>query len=54
MREVCARCPLAMTEELLRDLAQYKTYKDKSESRRRRRRRRCRHGDVVVDTLSMS
>ena len=55
VREVCARCPLAMTEELLRDLAQYKTYKDKSESRRRRRRRCCRrrHGDVVVEMFSM-
>ena len=57
VREVCARCPLAMTEELLRDLAQYKTYKDKSESRRRcrhrRRRRRRRHGDVVVEMFSM-
>lgn len=32
IREVAARCPLAMTEDLLQDLAQYKTYKDKSES----------------------
>lgn len=30
VREICARCPLAMTEDLLRDLAQYKSYKDKS------------------------
>ncbi|KAJ7392999.1 Protein SDA1 [Desmophyllum pertusum] len=30
VREVCARCPLAMTDELLQDLAQYKTAKDKS------------------------
>lgn len=31
VREVCARCPLVMTDELLQDLAQYKTSKDKSE-----------------------
>lgn len=30
IRECCSRCPDAMTEELLRDLAQYKGYKDKS------------------------
>ena len=30
VREVCVRCPLAMSEELLRDLTGYKTYKDKS------------------------
>uniref|UniRef100_T1GI53 Protein SDA1 n=1 Tax=Megaselia scalaris TaxID=36166 RepID=T1GI53_MEGSC len=29
-REICARCPLAMGEDLLRDLAMYKAYKDKS------------------------
>ncbi|XP_053962212.1 protein SDA1 homolog [Anastrepha ludens] len=29
-REICMRCPLAMGEELLRDLAMYKTYKEKS------------------------
>ena len=29
VRELCARCPLVMTEELLTDLAEYKTYKDK-------------------------
>lgn len=29
-REICQRCPLAMSEDLLRDLALYKTYKDKS------------------------
>lgn len=29
-REICQRCPLAMGEDLLRDLALYKTYKDKS------------------------
>jgi protein SDA1 len=28
-REMCARAPLAMSEDLLRDLAEYKTYKDK-------------------------
>jgi len=30
VRELCARCPLVMNEELLQDLAEYKTYKDKS------------------------
>lgn len=30
MKEMTAGCPLAMTEELLQDLAQYKTHKDKS------------------------
>ncbi|KAG5895123.1 hypothetical protein JTB14_008560 [Gonioctena quinquepunctata] len=30
VREICARCPLAMSEDLLQDLAQYKTYKDRS------------------------
>uniref|UniRef100_W8BMD1 Protein SDA1 n=1 Tax=Ceratitis capitata TaxID=7213 RepID=W8BMD1_CERCA len=29
-REICIRCPLAMSEDLLRDLAMYKTYKEKS------------------------
>ena len=29
-REICQRCPLAMGEDLLRDLAMYKTYKEKS------------------------
>lgn len=29
-REICARCPLAMSEDLLRDLALYKNYKEKS------------------------
>lgn len=29
-REICHRCPLAMGEDLLRDLAMYKTYKEKS------------------------
>lgn len=31
IREVAGRCPLAITEDLLQDLAQYKTHKDKSE-----------------------
>ncbi len=31
IKEVTARCPLAITEDLLQDLAQYKTHKDKSE-----------------------
>ena len=30
VREICLRCPLAMTEDLLRDLTQYKLYKEKS------------------------
>uniref|UniRef100_H2YYR3 Protein SDA1 n=1 Tax=Ciona savignyi TaxID=51511 RepID=H2YYR3_CIOSA len=30
VREICSRCPLAMTEDLLRDLTQYKTRHDKS------------------------
>jgi len=29
VRELVARCPLVMTEDLLRDLVEYKTYKDK-------------------------
>lgn len=31
IREVAARCPLAINGDLLQDLAQYKTHKDKSE-----------------------
>jgi len=30
VRELCARCPLVMSEDLLRDLVEYKTYKDKA------------------------
>lgn len=30
IREVCARCPLAMGEDLMQDLAQFKVYKDRS------------------------
>ncbi|KAJ8930916.1 hypothetical protein NQ314_016240 [Rhamnusium bicolor] len=30
VREICARCPLAMNEDLLQDLAQYKMYRDRS------------------------
>ncbi|CAG9786205.1 unnamed protein product [Diatraea saccharalis] len=30
VREICARCPLAIDEDLLRDLVQYKSYKEKS------------------------
>ncbi|XP_044732811.1 protein SDA1 homolog [Chrysoperla carnea] len=30
VREICARCPLVMTVDLLGDLTQYKTYRDKS------------------------
>ncbi|XP_055541630.1 protein SDA1 homolog [Wyeomyia smithii] len=29
-REICIRCPLAMNEDLLRDLTMYKNYKEKS------------------------
>ena len=29
MREICKRCPFALDETLLRDLAEYKSYKDK-------------------------
>jgi protein SDA1 len=32
IREICARCPLAMNEDLLGDLVQYRTYKDKAVS----------------------
>lgn len=32
VREICARCPLAMSEDLLGDLAQYKIYKEKAVS----------------------
>uniref|UniRef100_A0A8C3L0C8 Protein SDA1 n=1 Tax=Chrysolophus pictus TaxID=9089 RepID=A0A8C3L0C8_CHRPC len=31
IKEITARCPLAMTEDLLHDLAHYKTHKNKSE-----------------------
>ncbi|XP_066999106.2 protein SDA1 homolog [Anabrus simplex] len=30
VREICGRCPLAMNEDLLRDLVQYKTYRERS------------------------
>lgn len=30
VREICSRCPLALEEDLLRDLVQYKSYKEKS------------------------
>jgi protein SDA1 len=32
IREISSRCPLAMTEDLLGDLVQYRTYKDKAVS----------------------
>lgn len=32
IKEITARCPLAMTEDLLQDLVQYKTHKNKSKS----------------------
>lgn len=32
IREICSRCPLAMDEDLLGDLVQYKDYKDKAVS----------------------
>lgn len=30
IREICLRCPLAMSRDMLQDLSQYKTYKEKS------------------------
>ncbi|KAK0179411.1 hypothetical protein PV327_005167 [Microctonus hyperodae] len=30
VREICSRCPLVMNEDLLRDLAQYKNYRERS------------------------
>ncbi|ENN73106.1 hypothetical protein YQE_10247, partial [Dendroctonus ponderosae] len=30
VKEICTRCPLSITEDLLRDLAGYKSYKDRS------------------------
>lgn len=30
VREICNRCPLVMSEDLLRDLTQYKNYKERS------------------------
>ncbi|KAJ8925114.1 hypothetical protein NQ315_001296 [Exocentrus adspersus] len=30
VKEICARCPLAMNEDLLQDLAEYKNYRDRS------------------------
>lgn len=30
VREICGRCPLVMSEDLLRDLVQYKKYKERS------------------------
>lgn len=30
VREICSRCPLAMNEDLLHDLVQYKTYRNKA------------------------
>lgn len=30
VKEICSRCPLAIDEDLLQDLAQYKTYRDRS------------------------
>lgn len=30
VREICVRCPLSLNEDLLRDLAQYKSYRDRS------------------------
>jgi protein SDA1 len=32
IREICARCPLAMNEDLLGDLIQYRNYRDKAVS----------------------
>ncbi|KAK4877569.1 hypothetical protein RN001_010075 [Aquatica leii] len=30
VREICSRCPLAMSEDLIRDLVEYKTYRERS------------------------
>jgi protein SDA1 len=30
VREICARMPLVMTEELLQELAEYKKFRDKA------------------------
>ncbi|OWF43788.1 protein SDA1 homolog [Mizuhopecten yessoensis] len=30
VREICARCPLALSEDLLRDFVEYKTHRDKA------------------------
>ncbi|XP_066250256.1 protein SDA1 homolog [Euwallacea similis] len=30
VREICTRCPLSLNEDLLRDLVQYKSYRDRS------------------------
>ncbi|GFO15983.1 protein sda1 homolog [Plakobranchus ocellatus] len=30
VREICARCPLAMSDDLLQDLVQYRTHRDKA------------------------
>lgn len=30
VREICVRCPLSLSEDLLRDLVQYKSYRDRS------------------------
>ena len=30
VREICSRCPLVMSHELLQDLTAYKSYRDKS------------------------
>lgn len=30
VKEICTRCPLSISEDLLKDLAQYKSYKDRS------------------------
>lgn len=32
IRELCARCPLAISQELLHDLAQFSTFRDRSVS----------------------
>lgn len=32
VREICNRCPLAISEDLLQDLVMYKTHKDKGMS----------------------
>ena len=32
IRELCARCPLAMNQDLLHDLVQYSTFRERSVS----------------------
>ena len=54
IREVCARAPLVMNEDLLQDLTQYKSYRNKGElisyemfSSKSLGCRRCSHGSSL-------